>query len=250
MTVVSAHKTDRGRERKRNEDYIWVDETTGVYIVADGMGGQEAGEVASELAATTAGQFVAAGLKAEAKAQPPEIIKELMIQAIEVANKKVFAAAQQAQQKRRMGAAVIMAVIQPSGAYISHAGDARAYLIHNSTLSRLTTDDSWGVQMMQAGLISEKQVPHNLYNHILTKAVGMEAEVQPAFTQVTLEPGDWLLLCSDGLWNMIDDEQILTHFKQNGHDPTQLIESLIEAANTAGGKDNVSVIIIKLLARE
>ncbi|GAB4423795.1 MAG: Stp1/IreP family PP2C-type Ser/Thr phosphatase [Anaerolineae bacterium] len=245
MTSISAHKTDVGRVSKHNQDYIWTDESNQVYVVADGMGGQDAGELASELAATTTGQFITARLQTHATAA---VVKEIMSAALEEANETVMQAAQAAKQDRPMGAAIVVAVVRPPTAYISHAGDARAYLIHQAAITRLTADDSWVAQLVASGVITEEQAEHHPLGHILIKAVGHESPLEPAFKEVTVTPGDWLLLCSDGLWKMLSQEQFLAALQPHEATPASAVEALVEAANAAGGKDNISIILIKITA--
>ncbi len=242
MKLISAYKTDTGLKRKRNEDYLWVDERAGVYVVADGMGGHEAGDTASRLAAITIGEAIAGSLQAAA---PVAKIKKLMADAIESANQTVWTASGEAGQTRRMGATVIVAIAQLPEIYISHAGDTRAYLIRDKTLSRLTKDDSWAAQLVASGVISEDEAERHRNLHFVTKAVGQDSPVEPDFIQTTLKTGDYLLLCSDGLWNMVTDPQLLNKFKKAKGNLTPLVDSLIEAANAAGGKDNITVIILK-----
>ncbi|HEY84632.1 MAG TPA: Stp1/IreP family PP2C-type Ser/Thr phosphatase, partial [Chloroflexi bacterium] len=242
MKLVSAYKTDTGLKRERNEDYLWVDERAGVYVVADGMGGHEAGDTASRLAAITIGEAIAGNLQAAA---PAAEVKKLMADAIEAANQAVWTASGEAGQTRRMGATVIVAVAQLPSIYISHAGDTRAYLIRDKALSRLTKDDSWAAQLVDSGVISEDEAEHHRNLHFVTKAVGQESPVEPDFIQSTLKTGDYLLLCSDGLWNMVTDPQVLSKFKKEKGNLALLVDSLIEAANAAGGKDNITVIILK-----
>lgn len=251
MRILSAYKSDIGRnERRKNEDYVWVDEKTGLYIVADGMGGQEAGEIASELASNTIGDLVSTKLKDVSDPPTAESIEQLIKNAFEAANKIVSKAAQAADQRRKMGATIVVALLQPSNAYISHAGDARAYLIRGATIMQLTRDDSWIAELTAEGLVSKDEAKGHIYEHIVTKAIGQDAELQPSFQQVSLTPGDWLLLCSDGLWNMVEDEEILTNLQQVGDDPNRAVDDLVAAANEAGGKDNISIVAIKVLNSE
>jgi serine/threonine protein phosphatase PrpC len=242
MKLVSAYKTDTGLKRKRNEDYLWVDERAGVYVVADGMGGHEAGDTASRLTAITIGEAIAGSLQTAASAAE---IKKLMADAIETANQAVWTASGEAGQTRRMGATVIVTIAQLPLIYISHAGDTRAYLIRDKTLSRLTKDDSWAAQLVASGVISEDEAERHRNLHFVTKAVGQDSPVEPDFIQATLKTGDYLLLCSDGLWNMVTDPQLLNKFKKAKGNLAPLVDSLIEAANAAGGKDNITVIILK-----
>ena len=251
MKILSAYKSDVGRnERRKNEDYIWVDEQTGLYIVADGMGGQEAGEIASELASNTIGDSLKNELDKTADPAAAEAIEQMMMTAVEAANKIVVKTARAADQRRKMGATVVIAMLQSPNAYISHAGDARAYLARGATIMQLTRDDSWIAELTAEGLVSKEEAKGHIYEHIVTKAIGQEGELIPSFTEVTLTPGDWLLLCSDGLWNMVEDEDILTILQQAKDDPQRAVERLVVAANDAGGKDNISIVAIKAVASD
>lgn len=246
MTLLSAHKSDTGRKLDHNQDYLWLDEVAGICIVADGMGGQDAGELASELAATTTGEFMATRLKAETGPLSSPTAKALVIAATESANEAVLTAAQQARQDRPMGAAIVVALVQPPAAYICHVGDTRAYLMHESTLTRLTVDDSWVTRLVEAGVITEEQARHHPLGNILTKAVGHESPLEPTFNEVAVAPGDWLLLCSDGLWKMVGDEQMRTALQRADNTPADVVEALVEAANAAGGNDNISIIAVRI----
>jgi serine/threonine protein phosphatase PrpC len=246
MTITAAHKSDTGRKRTRNEDYVWVDETAKLFIVADGMGGHEAGDVASQLTATTVGELVTTELKSKTEPIAPAILTQLLTEAIETANKAVYNAAQEAGQKRRMGSTLVMALVRAATVYISHVGDARAYLARGATLMQLTKDDSWKAQF-GANAQTPDSTASSKFDHILTKAIGQEAELNPSTTEVKVLPGDWLLLCSDGLWNMVADDQILAELQQAGENPVCAVEKLVAAANAAGGKDNISVVAIRIV---
>ena len=146
MPIVSAYKSDTGRRRKRNEDFVWVNESARLFIVADGMGGHEAGDVASQMAATTVGELIASELKVKTEPILPAMVTQMIIEAVEEANTTVYNAAKQAGQKRHMGTTIVVALVRSSVAYISHVGDARAYLARKGTLIQLTQDDSWKAQ--------------------------------------------------------------------------------------------------------
>jgi protein phosphatase len=250
MTIVSAHGTDVGRVRERNEDYIWVDDQAGVFIVADGLGGHQAGDVASRLAATTVGEMITACIAAADEHLLAVNPRQLMTSSIETANDKVRAAAKEAEQELRMGTVIVVALVRPPLAFISHAGDARAYLARDSALMRLTEDDSVVAQLIVAGELSAADARNHPQRSVVTKVVGQDSPVQPSFRQVAVEPGDWLLLCSDGLWDMVDDETILQELQKADNDPARATEALIRAANAAGGKDNTSAIVIRVLPEE
>jgi len=249
IAYAAAHGTDKGRTRDRNEDYVWVDDTAGAYVVADGLGGHAAGDVASRLAATTAGELLVRGAP-EAAGLSTAAIEQAMTGAIEAANARVWAAAEDGAQDRRMGAVIVAALVRPPNAYVTHAGDCRGYLARDSKIIRLTEDDSVVAQLIAAGELTEEAARDDPRRHFVTKVIGQERPVQASFAQVALEPGDWLLLCSDGLWDMVDDDGILRELHRAGGDPKEAVKGLIDAANAAGGTDNISVVAIRMLAPE
>ena len=245
MTIVSAHKCDIGQVRKQNEDYVWVDDQAGIYILADGMGGREGGKEASQLAATTVGRLVKEQLPALSPSSATEGVQELVINAIETANEIVFEAGQKAGHKRGMKTTIVTALIRSSTAYISHVGDSRAYLVQGLNLTQLTEDNSWRVEF--GGPEQTKENGRTKIDHMLTKSIGQEAKVEPSFRELKLTSGDCLLLCSDGLWDMVGGERIAAELKRAENDPEQAVEALVDAANAAGGKDNIAVVVIKLV---
>jgi len=230
MNIISAYLSDVGSKRDHNEDYIWVDDNACIYIVADGLGGYEAGEIASKMAAEMVGQILALHLSQNGDSTN---IKLLLTNILETANKAIYSAAQQNQQQQDMSTTLMLVLVQLPHVYICHAGDTRTYLLRNHTINRLTTDDSW----LGGGKL----------RHVLTKAVGQEHALEPEFVELTVQPEDWLLLCSDGLWDMLPDEQILNLLSPQSL-PKDYVKLLIAAANQAGGHDNISAIALKVLA--
>lgn len=242
MAFVSAHECDMGRVHSQNDDFVWVDEVAGLFIVTDGMGGHEAGYVASKMTAT----HVSSILLNRLNMPPPPTaaqIKTLLTDAIETANQAVFSAAQKAEQKRKMGTTIVAMLVRGRQAFISHAGDSRAYLARGATLTQLTEDDSWGAQFAAAGVNPGEK---GRFDHFLTKSVGQENQVDPSFQITDVQPNDWLLLCSDGLWNMVSDAEIAAALQRFNPNPTPLVAWLVEAANRAGGKDNISVVAVRI----
>ena len=246
MASVPAYKCDRGQQRQQNEDAIWVDKQAGLFIIADGMGGQEAGDIASRLTVETAGPLIVQQLNAKNSTDwSADEIRVIVTNAIETANQTVFKAAQQAEQKRKMGATIVVALVQPSATYISHAGDSRAYLVQGSSLTQLTEDDSW--RTFGDDQPQKERGRNKAIDHILTKSIGQESKVEPSFKVLNPKLGSYLLLCSDGLWDMINDEQILQTINASKGNPQQAVTALVNAANSAGGKDNISVVLIKFV---
>lgn len=245
MAFISAYKSDTGQVAQHNEDYIWTDADAGIFIIADGMGGNEAGEVASELAATTVGETIRAAIPTET--QSTSAILFTMTDAIERANRVVWQASEKAAQVRRMGATIVVAVLNPPVVHLAHAGDARIYIASETNFTRLTEDDSWVAQLMASGILSPEEAKNNRLSHIVTKVVGQDSPVEASAASVAVKANDWVLLCSDGLWNMLSDEHIFQKVQQNQNDPQKLVDELVRDANTAGGKDNISVIAIKII---
>jgi protein phosphatase len=244
MVLVAAHKTDVGRKPVHNEDYIWVNQQAGIFIVADGLGGQQAGEVASHLAATTAGQYMLSAVQANPQANP----QNTLIEALETANRAVWQAGLNGDSTYNMASTILLAWVQLPHVYICHAGDTRAYHLQGHTLNTLTEDHSLVAQLRAAGVLGKTE-KRPFIKHVVTKAAGQEGPLDPSFTTLSLSPGDWLILCSDGFWNMVSEAQlteILTTPPTN--DLPTLVDSLVEAANHAGGKDNISLILLKVSA--
>jgi serine/threonine protein phosphatase PrpC len=250
MQFIFACRSDVGRVHTHNEDYIWIDENKGIFIIADGLGGHEAGEKASELTATTVGQMISDGLVPGEAPLSTEAVKSLMVRALEVSNEAVLAAANEEGQKRKMGATIVVILVQLPQVYICHAGDARVYLAREMTLTQITEDDSFVAQLVAAGVISEDEAKTHIYHSVVTKAIGQSPPLEPTFTKLDVVPKDWLLMCSDGLTDMVNETQIMSVLQAANGDPDYVVNTLTSAANDAGGKDNISVIAIRVLADE
>lgn len=248
MPLISASKTSVGLERPHNEDYIWVNEDLGLFIVADGMGGHEAGEVASQLAATTAAQSIKHEVTHQMEPLSRVAIQQLLFNALQKSNDTVRAEANRGGQQRKMGSTIVVGLVRLPYVYIVHAGDARAYLARENQLTQLTQDDSYVAELVAAGVLSRADAKNHPYVSIVTQAIGQEEPLEPTFTELTVTTQDWLLFCSDGLTGMIDEDVILSHIEQAQGNPTTLVEDLTAAANEAGGKDNISVVAIHIVA--
>lgn len=250
MSLVYAYQSDTGQTRQHNEDYIWVNGEAGIFIVADGVGGQEAGEMASRLTATTVAQQITAGINTGAGPLTPAEIEKLLLRALEVSNETVLAAAQKEGQLRQMGSTIVVVLVQLPSVYICHAGDTRAYLVHGGALTQLTEDDSYVAELVAAGVISKEDAKSHPYTSVITKAIGQDPPLEPTFAQLQVESGDWLLLCSDGLTNMVSEEEMLAQVKKSKGSPDYVVKTLTNAANEAGGRDNISIVAIRVLPEE
>lgn len=244
-------QTDVGRRRKLNEDNFLVDTETNLYAVCDGMGGHNAGEVASKMAIETLGAFIQKSHKEKEITWPYGLDVNLSFDgnrlktAIKLANKRVYKAADNREDYTGMGTTVVAMLVSSKTLTIGSAGDSRCYLLRNDKLTQLTRDDSWVSAAWAEGILSSDEIDRHPLRNVITKAVGAKDTIEIEVVEHPLQPGDVALLCSDGLHAMIHDDQIqslLTPF------PSTLEHAagrLIDGANEAGGKDNVSVVLVR-----
>jgi serine/threonine protein phosphatase PrpC len=250
--LESFGQTDVGRRRKLNEDNFLVDPETSLFAVCDGMGGHNAGEVASKLAIETLAAFIRKSAGEEKDITWPYGLEanlsfeaNRLKTAIKLANKKVFKAADNREEYTGMGTTVVAALVAGDKLTVGSAGDSRCYLLSKGKLRQLTRDDSWVSAAWAEGILSSEEIERHPLRNVITKAVGAKEEIEIETVEHQLEKGDVIMLCSDGLHSMINDEAILkavTPFPATLPEATQ---KLIDAANEAGGKDNVSVVLLR-----
>lgn len=239
--------TDTGMNRDHNEDCIGFDLHTGIAVLADGMGGHQAGEVASKMAV----EHVLAQLKYLLTKQSNGSItgsqmRRLVSNTISRSNRKIYAASGANSSQNGMGTTVVAAVVRDSKIYAGHVGDSRLYLFRNETLKRITKDHSLIQDLVDKGFYTEEEAKFAPINHVVTRALGTSAEVEVDVLQQQAEQNDVFLLCSDGLSDMIPDraiEQVLAGQTSNLEEKAR---GLVNLANLYGGKDNISVILIKV----
>jgi protein phosphatase len=244
-------QTDVGRRRKLNEDNFLVAPEPNLYAVCDGMGGHNAGEVASKMAIETLQAFIEKSHKEKEITWPYGLDVNLSFDgnrlktAIKLANKKVFRAADNREEYTGMGTTVVAGLVSSDVLTVGSAGDSRCYLLRKGQLSQLTRDDSWVSAALGEGILNSDEIERHPLRNVITKAVGAKESIELDVVEQKLQGGDVVLLCSDGLHAMLTDDQIresLTPF------PASLEEAagkLIDAANEAGGKDNVSVVLLR-----
>lgn len=225
-----------GRVRKNNEDSFLVDETIGLYLVADGMGGAAAGEVASHMAA---------GAVAEAIRTSDEVTLELLAEWITAAGLQVQQAARSNLAYSGMGTTIVVVARMPDGRYaLAHVGDSRAYLFHDGMLERLTVDHTWVEEVGRRLGFSDADLSRHPMRHMLTMALGIEGMVRVPTAPLDPQPGSTLLLCTDGLHGPVNDETIASVLARN--DPAAALgEALVGAALEAGGPDNVTAVVVR-----
>lgn len=229
--------TNIGLVRKANEDNFLTDKSRGLFVVADGMGGHEAGELASSIAIKTLDAFLT-----------PEIItlhKEMgLYQAIQKANQLIYNESKANSSCNGMGTTITAALFMDDTLFIAHIGDSRAYLIRDGAIQLLTEDHSLVAELLRQGEITESEAQEHPHRNVLTRALGTEKEVKIDLTECKINSGDLILLCTDGLYNLVKNEEMLLEVTQNGSDLKKTVNGLVARALERGGVDNITVVLV------
>jgi len=250
LEIVS--KTDPGRVRSHNEDCVESRPEVGVVVLADGMGGYNAGEVASGMATSLIASGLAAGWgdKQLAKLNREEsmaLSERLMHEEVAKANTAIFEAAQKDPQCAGMGTTLVACLYYDNFLTVAHIGDSRLYRMRNDVLEQVTRDHSLLQEQIDSGLISREDARLSHNKNLVTKALGIDPAVEPEVHVYETLPEDLYLLCSDGLNDMIEDDEIQMTLIALRSNLSLTGEQLVQAANDNGGRDNVSVILVKVL---
>jgi PPM family protein phosphatase len=232
IVVEHFHASDLGRQRQGNEDSYFV--RAPLFVVADGMGGAQAGEVASEMAVESFDRGLPDGSPAEA-----------LVQVIEDANRRIHDRSRAESQRAGMGTTVTAAYVGENEVTIAHVGDSRAYLLRDGKLERLTRDHSLVGELVARGKLTEEQAESHPQRSVITRALGPEPDVQVDVQTYQARDGDVFMVCSDGLTSMVPEAQV-TPILENAGSLEQAGRELIAAANEAGGRDNITVILFRL----
>lgn len=248
MELTACGLTDVGQVRSHNEDAILLEPSLNLYAVADGMGGHKGGEFASKICLDTLKEYLTRAAQGQAplvgqldSAHSPQA--NLLGSAVGFANQAVFEAAGAKPEWRGMGTTVVAMTVTDSRVAIAHVGDSRAYLLRNGHFEQLTQDHSWIEEQVRAGLMTRDQALFAKGRNLLTRAIGQDAIVKVDLDEVELQGGDRLLLCSDGLYGMVADEEIAALTSVAGS-PEAACRELVACANGRGGRDNISVILV------
>jgi serine/threonine protein phosphatase PrpC len=243
LKLSARGKTDQGLVRSNNEDNFYLDEKLGLLVVADGMGGHASGETASKLAVNVIRDYFQGQQKgtADYNLSYSEATNRLN-SAIRLANQAVFEAAQSSPQLKGMGTTIAAVLLTGNRLSIAHIGDSRVYLVRAGNIEQLTDDHSVVNEQVKRDLITKEEAAKSEMKNILTKALGISTDTEADLDELTMFEGDILLLCSDGLNIMMTDETILEIISL-AENPFAVCDSLINAANEKGGKDNITVVI-------
>lgn len=235
-------KTDIGKAREINQDYYYIPTTDklDLYILADGMGGYNGGEVASKLAIDSVKKYIENNFEKEKETK--ESILNLIKSAIEYANMIVYKKSKEVKELEGMGTTLDVCLIYNNKIFIGHVGDSRIYRIRQNVMRKLTKDHSYVQKLIEDGTITREEAMHHPKKNMLTKALGCTAFVDPDVTVKGFLKDDIILMCSDGLTNMIEEEEIYKIIRQ---DYRLAANNLINKANENGGYDNVTAILIK-----
>lgn len=234
-----------GKARENNEDgyLIWQEGTLSLFAVADGMGGHAAGEVASTLALETVKQHLQAQrLALQEKVEEGSTIRSLLVETMLAANSKILLVGDNKTACVGMGTTLTLLLTVAGQAWVGHIGDSRAYLLRDGRLERLTEDHTLVSQLLRSGQISEEEKKNHPQRHILTQALGTDQEPLVDIQKYLLQSGDLFLLCTDGLYGLVDEEELLRMVQVNDP-PEEILDRLVLLANERGGTDNITAIL-------
>jgi PPM family protein phosphatase len=242
--------SDTGMKRPHNEDSTVTDPTMGLAVVADGMGGYKAGEVASAIAAKAILDIVRGDIQAaREKVRDPE--SELSVEAALVrdsitnANRHIFKTATEVPQCHGMGTTVVVVLFYNNMATIAHVGDSRVYRLRDGDLAQITNDHSLVQELIDRGFFTPEEAEANTPKNLVTRALGIDQTVEVDIQEEATRPGDIYLLCSDGLNDMVDDEEIRLTLSKYSANLVEAAHELVRLANESGGKDNISVVLAR-----
>lgn len=238
-------KSDIGKIREINEDYLKVvsnEKEEIAFVIADGMGGHNAGEVASKIAVEYVSENIHMLFETE---NSPELLRDSLINLVCQANKAVLENSQNCPENYGMGTTLIVAYPKGSKIHFGHVGDSRAYCVRNGEIFKITTDHSYIEELLRNGTINIEEAKVHPKKNLITRALGYEAELKVDYYVYDVQQGDLFLLCTDGLTNMVSEDTLLWLCKSI-ENPQELADKLIDLANTNGGDDNISAIVIKI----
>lgn len=237
--------SDIGRKRKVNEDRCFFDANRGLFIVADGVGGHRAGETASEIAVKTVSTSLFPAGGAADYERTGGSVSDAIRRSIGEANEAIYTAASRNPELRGMGTTIVVALRSDSELCIAHVGDSRAYLIRDDLIKQLTEDHSFVAELVRLGRITPEEARRHHLRHVITRCLGTEPQVDVDIQEIRLLSGDYVVLCTDGLSDLVSDGVIKDVVLDAG-EPTKACRRLVHLANELGGTDNITVIVVHL----
>ncbi len=243
--LMMTGKTDPGRMRAKNEDNIAMVPEAGLVVVADGMGGHQAGEVASKLAVEVITRHMIEAFAKQAQPGDGAYETKTLADAIQQANRAIYDLAQQQSEYAGMGSTVVAAVFNGDKLYVGHVGDSRLYRFRNGLLEQITQDHSVVQELVSRGLATAEEARLSVSKNLVTRALGVDAAVVPDISEQTLQDEDIYLLCSDGLNDVLADGDIEMMLMEHRRQIDSAVEYMINTANERGGPDNISVILVR-----
>ncbi len=241
--------TDTGRARSHNEDAIAWDEECGLALLADGMGGHNAGDVASRLCIEQLTANLLPTLQKPLRLTANKGVSKhatLVRRAVGKANAAIFTEAAANPERKGMGTTLVLVLMYSDKVVVAHVGDSRVYRLRGQTLEAMTADHSLVRELLEKGVISADEVADNPYSHVITKAVGIREKVVAEVQEFEARPGDVFLLCSDGLTDLVNDHVIEETLLTTAGNWAPAAQRLIDLANQQGGRDNISVVLMAL----
>ncbi len=246
MHLAVSARTDTGRLRKGNEDNLYANanDYRGLFIVADGMGGHAAGEVASQMAVDLIASELASLNDLAAPDAGPRVAETLRL-----ANRQVFQRTMREVEKTGMGSTASALLLSDTRYLIGHVGDSRVYLVRDGKMRQLTRDHSLVQEQVDAGIITAEQARHHPQSNVITCCIGMSSDIEPDIISGETQVGDVFLLASDGLTGMVEDRR-LQQLLQSRATPERIVNAMIADANNNGGIDNITAIVVKVITAD
>ena len=249
MRITSCGITDVGMKRQRNEDNYLINDELKLFVVADGMGGHAGGEYASQIAVTTVEEVLTnirdeKHLEDNGRATRDMLVQEKLKYAIRLAGKRIYERAQEDAEFRGMGTTALVLYMTDEAGFVAHVGDSRCYRIRPSSVEQVTEDHSLVNEQIKAGLINRDAAKSHKLRNIITRSLGYQEEVEIDTQLLDVERGDLYLLCSDGLSNLVEDNELLDMLHQNTFQDAA--KRLVDLANRRGGDDNITCVIARI----
>jgi len=244
LRLVTCGKTDKGLVRKENEDHFCIEKDLGLLAVADGMGGHASGEVASKMAIDNLREYFKEKKELPIDAHDPRYseITNRISSGVKVANQAIYEASRSRSHWNGMGTTLSAVLVSENRLSIAHVGDSRIYLIRGGVIEQITDDHTIVFEQVARGLMTREEAARSEMRNILSRALGIAPEVDVDIEELTVSKGDKLVICSDGLSELVSDNEMLSEV-QSSKSPEKVCDELVNLANQRGGEDNITVIV-------